>query len=152
MAVFVLPKWAKFVNLTKHWKVYQEFPPRTQLFTRQSLENPPQREVVAPAPWHVQLWLADAYCAFYDLTSPTESDQPTSVHVPPGDVEQSLATLRQFSPHATALLTDLTEARPLIRTELTVKTPDGEHQISRLVDNAATLDFVSEDFVRRFAL
>jgi hypothetical protein len=33
-----------------------------------------------------------------------------------------------------------------------VKTPDGGHQISGLVDCAATLDFVSEDFVRRFAL
>jgi hypothetical protein len=50
MAVFVLPKWAKFTQLTKHWKLYQEFPARTQLFTRQSLENPAQQEVVAPAP------------------------------------------------------------------------------------------------------
>jgi methyl coenzyme M reductase subunit C len=33
-----------------------------------------------------------------------------------------------------------------------VKTPDGGHQISGLVDCAATLDFVSEDFVQRFAL
>jgi hypothetical protein len=33
-----------------------------------------------------------------------------------------------------------------------VKTHDGGHQISGLVDCAATLDFVSEDFVRRFAL
>jgi hypothetical protein len=33
-----------------------------------------------------------------------------------------------------------------------VKTPDVGHQISGLVDCAATLDFVSEDFVRRFAL
>jgi methyl coenzyme M reductase subunit C len=35
---------------------------------------------------------------------------------------------------------------------MTVKTLDGGHLISRLVDCAATLDFVSEDFVRRFAL
>jgi hypothetical protein len=55
MADFVLPKWAKFAQLTKHWKLYQEFPARSQLFTRQSLENPAQQEVVAPAPWHVQL-------------------------------------------------------------------------------------------------
>jgi hypothetical protein len=48
--------------------------------------------------------------------------------------------------------TDLTEARPLIRTELFVKTSDGKQQISGLVDCGATLDFVSEDFVRRFSL
>jgi hypothetical protein len=33
-----------------------------------------------------------------------------------------------------------------------VKTPNGGHQISGLVDCAATLDFVYDDFVRRFAL
>jgi hypothetical protein len=74
------------------------------------------------------------------------------VHVPPADAEESIATLRQVPSPATTLLTNLTEARPLIRTELTVKTPDGRHQISGLVDCAATVDFVSEDFVRRFAL
>jgi hypothetical protein len=152
MAVFVLPKWAKFTQVTKNWKLYKEFPARTQLFTRQSLENPAQQEVVAPAPWHVQQWLVDADCAFFDSTTPTTSYQPDSVPVPLDDTEPSIATLRQFSSPATALLTDLTEARPLIRTELTVRTLDGGHQISGLVDCAATLDFVSEDFGRRFAL
>jgi hypothetical protein len=42
MAVFVL-KWAKFDELTHHWKLYQKFPARTQLFTRQSLKNPVQQ-------------------------------------------------------------------------------------------------------------
>jgi hypothetical protein len=152
MAVFVLPKWAKFNLLTEHWKLYQDFPARTHMFTRQSLENPAQHEVVAPPPWHVQLWLVDAECAFHDMASPTTLDQPISVHVPHVDAEESIAALQQFSPPAIALLTDLTEARPLIRTELTVKTLDGGHQITCLVDCAATLDFVSEDFVRRFAL
>jgi hypothetical protein len=133
MAVFVLPKWAKYAQLTKHWKLYQEFPARTQLFTRQSLENPAQQEVVAPAPWHVQLWLVDADCVFYDSTSPTESDQPTSVLVPHADAEESIATIQQFSTLATALLTDLTEACPLIRTELIVTTHDGGHQITGLL-------------------
>jgi hypothetical protein len=108
--------------------------------------------VVAPDPWLVQVWLVDADCAFYDPTSPTYPNLPISVHVPHVDSEESIATLKQFSPPATALLTDLTEARPLIRTELTLKTLDGGHQIFGLVDCAAALDFVSEDFVRRFAL
>jgi hypothetical protein len=108
--------------------------------------------VVAPAPWHVQLWFVDADCAFYDSTTSTESDQHHSVPVPLGDAEQSIATIQQFSTPATALPTDLTEARPLIRTQLTVKTLDGGHQITGLVDCVATLDFVSGDFVRRFTL
>jgi hypothetical protein len=139
MFVFVLPKWAELNQLTKHWKLYQEFLARTHLFTRQLLENQAQQEVVAPSPWHVQLWLVNADCAFYDPASPTE---PSSVHVPPVDSEESIATLQQFSPLLTVLLTDLTEARPLIRTELTVKTLNGGNQIFGLVDCAATLDFV----------
>jgi hypothetical protein len=50
------------------------------------------------------------------------------------------------------MLTNLIEARPFIRTKLIVKTPNSGHVISGLVDCAATLDFASEDFVRRFAL
>jgi hypothetical protein len=66
--------------------------------------------------------------------------------------EESIATLQQFSSTATAHLVDLSEARPLIRIELTVKTPDGGQLISELVDCAATLDFVPADFVIRFPL
>jgi hypothetical protein len=150
MAAFVLPKWAKFNELTRHWKLYQEFPARTQLFTRQSLENPTQQEVVAP--WRLQLWLVDAGCTFYDQAPTTIPNQPTSILVPHVDKEEPIATLQQFYSTATALLTDLTEARPLIRTEPIVKTPHGGQLISGVVDCAATLDFVSEDFVRRFAL
>jgi hypothetical protein len=108
--------------------------------------------VVAPAPWHVHLWLVDADCPFYDQTPPSNPDQSTSVLVPHVDTQESNSTLQQFSPPATSLLTDLTETRTLIRTEVTVKTPYGGHQITGLVDCAATLDFVSDDFVRRFAL
>jgi hypothetical protein len=98
--------------------------------------------VVTPAPWHVHLWLVDADYAFYDPTSPTVPEQPTSAHVPHVDPEMSIATLQQFSPPTTTLMIDLTEARPLIRAEMSVKTHDGGHQISGLVDCAATLDFV----------
>jgi hypothetical protein len=121
MAVFVLPKWAKFNELTRHWKLSQDIPARTQLFTRQSLENHAQHEVVAPAPWHVQLWLVDADCIFTDQAPTTILYQPTSVRVPLADTEESIATLQQFSSIATALLADLTEARPLIPTELTLE-------------------------------
>jgi hypothetical protein len=72
----------------------------------------------------------------------------TSLH----RVFASIATLRQLSLDAFALLTDLTEACPLIPTHMNVKTHDGGQQISGLVDCAATLDFVSEDLVRRFSL
>jgi hypothetical protein len=80
-------------------------------------------EVVAPSPWPVQLWLVVVDCTFSDQVPTTVHDQPTSVRVLLDDTEQSNATLQQFPSTCTALLTDLTEARPLIRIELTVKTP-----------------------------
>jgi hypothetical protein len=88
-------------------------------------------------------------CTFYDHAPTTTLDQPTSIRIP-HDTKESIGTLQQFPSAATALLTDLTKARPLIRIELTVKTNDGGQLVSRLVDCA--LDFVSGDFVRRFAL
>jgi hypothetical protein len=67
-------------------------------------------------------------------------------------MEESIATRPRFSSIATALLTDLTEARLLIRIELTLKAYDGGQLVNGMVDCAATLDFVSKDLVRRFAL
>jgi hypothetical protein len=55
MAVFVLPRLDKFNELTRHLKLYQEFPAKIKLFTRLSLDNSTQQEVVALTPWHVQL-------------------------------------------------------------------------------------------------
>jgi hypothetical protein len=59
-----------------------------------------------------------------------------------------------FPLEATAMLTDLAEARPMSQTEMNVKTPYSTHQTSGLVDSAATFaEFVvSKDFVRRFSL
>jgi hypothetical protein len=110
------------------------------------------QEVVVLAPWPFQLWLVDVDCACYDLASTTIPDEPTSVHVPPDVLQESIATLRQYFPEATVMFTDLTEARPLIQTELTVKTHDGGQQISGLVDCFATLNVVLKDVVRRFSL
>jgi hypothetical protein len=52
---------------------------------------------------------------------------------------------KHFFPEAAAISTDLTEARPLIRIELTVKTPDGGQLSFGLVN-------CPKDFERRYAL
>jgi hypothetical protein len=115
------------------------------------VDDPTQQEVVVPAPRHFQRWLVDADCPFYEIeieivydqVSTTTPNEPTSVRVSPDDTEESIATIKQNSPKAAAMLTDLTETRPLIRTELVVKTLYGGQLVSRLVDCAATLDFMS---------
>jgi hypothetical protein len=78
MGVLVLPKSAKFNEATRHWTLYQEFLARTQLFTRQSLDDPTQQEMVAPSPWPHQLCLVDVDCAlFYDSVLTMVPDEPT---------------------------------------------------------------------------
>jgi hypothetical protein len=115
-------------------------------------DDPTPQEMVAPTPWFVKLSLIDIDCALYDPVPTTDPDEPASLHVPPDALEESIATVRHFSPEAITLLTDLTETHPLIRTTLNVKTHDGKQKNSELVDCAATLGFVSQDFVRRFSL
>jgi hypothetical protein len=122
------------------------------LLTRQSLDDPTQQEVVALDPWHVKSWLVDIDCAFYNPAPTTFPDEPNLVHVPRDDPKKSIATLRQFSPEAIALLTDHIEACPLVRPELTVKTLDDGQLNYGSIHYDATLDFVSKDFVRRFSL
>jgi hypothetical protein len=49
---------------------------------------------------------------------PRDSSRFYTVHVVNNfKIQNSIATLRRFSVEATVMLTDLTEARPLIRTE-----------------------------------
>jgi hypothetical protein len=108
MVARVLPKWSKFNTITRHWKMYQEFPARTQLFTRQSVTYPTRQEAVAPPPRHVQLWLIDFGYDFYDSV-PTTIDLPTSVLVPPDEPTFSIVALQHFSLDATTLLSN---ARP----------------------------------------
>jgi hypothetical protein len=74
------------------------------------------------------------------------------VYVTGAEPCESIGVIREFSPDATAILTDLTEARPLIQVKLTVKIHNFGHKTSGLVDCVAPLDFVSEDFVRRCLL
>jgi hypothetical protein len=64
MVVFALPKWNEFNEPTRHLKLNQKFPARTQLFTRQSVDDPTQHEVVALDPWYVHLWLVDVIAFF----------------------------------------------------------------------------------------
>jgi hypothetical protein len=152
MAVFGLLKWAKFNTITRHGNLCQNFLARTQLFTRQSITSPAQQEVVTPSQSHGKLWLVYADCEFYDSTPTTVPCLPSSVHVPPDESTAPIATQRQFSLDAPAVLNDITGARPLIPTERNVKTGDGGQPISGLVDCVATLDFVPKNLVQRYSL
>jgi hypothetical protein len=94
------------------------------------VNDPTKHEVVALGPWHVQLWQVDHDCDLYDSPPTTSFVGPPSLHVPQEGATVSIATLRQFLPDATAMLIDLSEAQPLICTDLNVRTLDGGQLIS----------------------
>jgi hypothetical protein len=121
------------------------------MFTRQSADDQTQQEAVALAPEPFHISLVDADCPFYDPTPTTSHVEPSSLHAPPNEPTTAIATLQQFSVDASAVFAYLTEARPFNRTELNVNF-DGEQQLFGLVDCAATLDFVTNDFARHFSV
>jgi hypothetical protein len=133
MDAFVLVEWAEFNEVTRHWELYHELLVKIYLFTRQLVDALTKQEVMALAPWPIRLWLVYSNCGSNDSAPITPLDvlaEPPSVPIPGDGSTQTTATLRHFPPDATAMLIDLTEARPLIRAELSVKTRNGGHLIS----------------------
>jgi hypothetical protein len=95
MAVFVLPKWAKLNDITRHLKLYQEiFIARTHLPIRKPVNDPTQHEVVAPPLLQVYLCLVDDEFAFYDSAPTISSVEDPSLYEPPYHPTSSIATLR----------------------------------------------------------
>jgi hypothetical protein len=79
MAVFVLRKLAEFNTFTRLWKLYEdEFFAVTHMFNRESVDNAIKQDIVAHAPWPIQLWLVDVDSEFPDQASTTH-DQTSSV-------------------------------------------------------------------------
>jgi hypothetical protein len=82
---------------------------------------------VAPAPWHVHIWLVDSECPL----PPTENAAPTKdAHVSAtGDLEFISEQKRLVGSAYFDVPTDYTEICPLLQTILSVTTSDGQqHQ------------------------
>lgn len=158
MGVFILPAWEKFDTMTRNWKLYQEFPARTPLFTRLSKENAVIHETVRPAHWPVRIWLIDSDCDFPDEPEPVaESDEETDHVLADDEIESPIIGPEQWNKmrndrdysQIIAALTNWDDPKPLLKVNVIVQ---NNIEIEALVDNAASLDFMSEDFARRHNL
>ena len=162
LGVFVLPAWSKFDTMTSKWKLYQEFPARTPLFTRLSKENAVIHETVRPAPWPVRIWLIDSDCDFPDepnvvhVKSDSEADDNISddndVADDPdvfGPQQWKLQRENAEQSEFIAALTNWDDPKPLLKANIIL---NDDIKIDALIDNAASLDFMSEDFARRHNL
>jgi hypothetical protein len=67
-------------------------------------------------------------------------------------VEDDLDIIAEKHNTSLVILSDHTEVRPLLQIDLSVSTSAGQRHTTLLVDCAATLNFVSEDFVTRMGL
>jgi hypothetical protein len=72
-------------------------------------------------------------------------------HVPKPDDLDFIAKKQLANNTSLVVLTYYTEILPLLQIVWSVSTSDGQRQQTTLVDCAAMLDFVSEDFVRRMS-
>ena len=159
-ALIVLPKWPTFENCTKGLTLYNEIPARHVIFTRSPDFDGTIRENVSPVPWAVQYWLLDEHTTPVHLEDnnipdPTP-DEEANINLESTASEETEVIVeenREFSeaadrwlPKAAAYtIMDPDKPEPLMRLPISFAGCDTD----ALVDNAATLNFVSGEFVDR---
>ena len=174
VAVIVLPKWPTFDKLTKDLTLFKEIPAWHSVFTRSAEDDSSQRLPVTPAKWPVQYWVMDASTPVLqdeavEQTVPPAADAnvpPVEVppNVPPEDVVppvdsnglarepstlddlKSKEAAAKWLPTAAAYtILDPNHPEALMKIPITFNGLETE----ALIDNAATLNFVSGDFVTK---
>ena len=176
VAVIVLPKWPTFDKLTKDLTLYKEIPAWHSVFTRSAEDDSSQRLPVTPAKWPVQYWVMDASTPVLQTEQTATAEQtvpPAEADVPPEDVPldvppdnvvppedsndlarepstlddlKSMEAATKWLPTAAAYtILDPNHPEALMKIPVTFNGLETE----ALVDNAATLIFVSGDFVAR---
>ena len=160
-AVIVLPDWHTFASCTKHLKLYKVIPAGQCVFTRSPEEDHSVRDPVNPTPWAVNYWVMDETTAIPDYCSdvvpetsneetlPTKDDAPGSSAAESDKVADSdkvVDAAAEWLPTAAAyVIMDPNHPEPLMRLPIDL---NGVH-VDALVDNAATLNFISKEFVEK---
>ena len=160
-AVIVLPDWHTFASCTKHLRLYKAIPAGQCVFTRSPEEDHSVRDPVTPTPWAVNYWVMDETTAIPDYCSdvvpetsdeetlPTKDDAPSSSAAESDKVADSdkvVDAAAEWLPTAAAyVIMDPNHPEPLMRLPIDL---NGVH-VDALVDNAATLNFISKEFVEK---
>ena len=160
-AVVVLPDWHTFKDCTTHMRLHKTVPAHESLFTKSTEEDHSARIPVNPAPWAVNYWVMDENTAIPESCSnvPAEAvdevnetdefatnDLPTDPTTGDTDVDDvAREAAAKYLPTASAyVIMDPNHPEPLMQIPVRVNDID----VPALVDNAATLNFVSEGFVQ----
>ena len=166
-AVIVLPDWYTFKESTKDLRLIRTIPAKTAgIFTKSPESDGSVREPVAPAPWPINFWgvdentpilskssnsssepepeaTVDSQDVAGDENQPNEKD-PDNIMANTMDDEAARNAAAQWLPTASAcVIMDPNEPEPLMRVETRFEDID----VSALIDSAATLNFVSKEFV-----
>ena len=149
-ALLVLPKWAAFNDITKDLTLYEEKPARQQLFTRSPESDGTAREPVTPAPWPLCYWLLDHRVPPVSQISEKKGkcDSPGSTNGIQED--QAMKAAEQFFPPTASCsaILDPDQPEPLMKLPIVVNNTE----MDALLDTAATMSFVSENFVKTHSL
>ena len=161
-AVIILPDWPSFREVTSDLKLLKTIPSRQQIFTKSPDNDASLRTHVDSFRWPVNYWVIDKDTPVLsghnvreqnvpsdDTTATTETE---SDEAPPSDIDETEVNpdiiaqdaANKYLPAAAAYVI-MNPDHPELLMRVPVKINDQE--TDALIDNAATLNFVSKSFI-----
>jgi hypothetical protein len=149
-AFIVLPDWPKFKSLTKELKLIKQIPKGERVFMRTSPTCTYFPSDLLLSLWPVNFWLIDASTPVLSplLTTNVNNLKPSIVETE-SELEAAIETANDNDlPTSTALvIMNPYEAEALMRFTTFVSYDGLSSKADALIDTAASLNFVSKDFV-----
>jgi hypothetical protein len=148
-AVIVLPDWPKFKALTKELELIKQIPKGEKVFMRTSPTGTYVPSDLLPSLWPVNFWLIDASTPVVSppLITTVNNSKPSIVETE-SELRTAIEAANEYLPEAAALtIMNPYEAAALMRFTASVSHNGVTSQADALIDTAASLNFVSKDFV-----
>ena len=165
-AVIILPDWPTFKELTSDLKLLRTIPGKQQVFTKSPDNDASLRTPVESFRWPVNYWVIDKDTPVLSEylvreqtvpSSDTAATETETVDADPSETEEAEVipeniardAANKYLPTAAAyVIMDPDHPEPLMRVPITIN----DHHTDALIDNAATLNFVSKSFIEKHEL
>ena len=142
-AVIVLPEWPQFKSVTTGLKLLEQIPVDTPVFTKPSPSR--MRHSLMKVPWPINYWVIDKDTPVKVLSTPVQSES-YPVDVTNSSIQFDIAS-HWFPSAAVLTIMDPNEPEPLMKLPISIEHGSLRYDTSVLIDSAATLNFVSQEFL-----
>ncbi len=146
-AVIILPDWPQFKSATSDLKLLRQIPKEISVFTKPSPSG--TRHTLVKVPWPINYWVIDKDTP---IKVPLITMQPIPVGEPPSTTDIPEMAAHWF-PIASALtILDPNQPSPLMKLPISLMVDSNSISTTALIDSAASLNFVSIEFLTRNSL